>query len=278
MSKKQYTWDQAIEILRNDPAHENLIYDAYLTRDIENNSIRFESSDEFKEVLELVKKNHPNANDILDVPAGNGIASYAFAVNNFNVTAVEPDDSPTLGRKAIETLKEKHNLKINIVCSYGEDLPFEDNSFDVVYVRQGLHHAADLNMMVSEFYRVLRPGGLFLATREHVVDNKNDSLKQFLDNQVDHQLYGGENAFLLSEYKNAILAAGFKRIKLIKPYDSAINLFPNTETSLREKIMDSKFAKILASFLPPRAVFNIGLLALKLSKRPGRLYSFMSVK
>jgi len=274
--KYKYTWDQAIEILRNDPAHSQMIFDAYLSRDIEVSCKRFEKSDEFKEVLEIIKDD--KIKDVLDVPAGNGIASFAFALNGYNVTAVEPDDSSSLGRSAIQEISSKNHLHINIVNAWGESLPFNDCSFDLVYVRQGLHHAADLNKMVSEFYRVLRPGGILLATREHVVDNHKSSLKKFLDNQVDHQLYGGENAFLLSEYKQAIKLAGFKLTSTYEPYNSVINLHPNTKDSLRAKILNSLFGKILTPILSREMVYKIGLMSLKLSRRPGRLYSFKAIK
>ncbi|MDB5123370.1 MAG: methylase involved in ubiquinone/menaquinone biosynthesis [Mucilaginibacter sp.] len=274
--KYKYTWDQAIEILRNDPAHSQMIFDAYLSRDIEASCKRFEKSDEFKEVLKIIKDD--KIKDVLDVPAGNGIASFAFALNGYNVTAVEPDDSSSLGRSAIQEISSKNNLHISIVNAWGENLPFNDCSFDLVYVRQGLHHAADLNKMVSEFYRVLRPGGILLATREHVVDNHKDSLKKFLDNQVDHQLYGGENAFLLSEYKQAIKLAGFKLISTYEPYSSVINLHPNNKESLRSKILSSTVGKILSPILSHEIVYKIGLMSLKLSRRPGRLYSFKAIK
>lgn len=42
----------------------------------------------------------------------------------------------------------------------GEALPWRDGSFDLVYVSHVLHHAADLDAMLRESLRVLRPGGL----------------------------------------------------------------------------------------------------------------------
>jgi len=32
-----YSWEQAVEILRNDPQHRALVYDAYLTSDLREN-------------------------------------------------------------------------------------------------------------------------------------------------------------------------------------------------------------------------------------------------
>ena len=40
--------------------------------------------------------------------------------------------------------------------------------FDVVFARAVLHHTRDLELACREMFRVLRPGGIFVAAREHV--------------------------------------------------------------------------------------------------------------
>src|SRR6478736_963607 len=246
----RYTWEEAIDILRDDPNHQELIFNAYLTKDLLENCKRFEASEEFKETLRLIKLYNRGSNRVLDIPGGNGIATYAFAKNGFNVTVVEPDASASVGRGAINSNLTQAGLSAEIVEAFGENLPFPDATFDIVYVRQGLHHAWDLNKMVSEYFRVLKKGGLLLGCREHVVDNREESLKAFLDAQVDHQLYGGENAFTLKEYKNAFIKAGFEIKEIIKPYDSPINLFPKTDESLANKIISTGAGRFLTKFLP----------------------------
>jgi ubiquinone/menaquinone biosynthesis C-methylase UbiE len=44
-----------------------------------------------------------------------------------------------------------------------ESLPFEDNSFDVVYSNGVLHHVPDIQKAFQEVFRVLRPGGEFVV-------------------------------------------------------------------------------------------------------------------
>jgi ubiquinone/menaquinone biosynthesis C-methylase UbiE len=271
-----YSWEEAISILRKDPQHHQLIYDAYLTSDLVGNCRRFAESAEFAEVLKLIKVHRMGARDILDIPGGNGIATYAFARAGFNVVVVEPDSSASVGRGAIATSLSADNLQATIVDAFGENLPFDSGSFDVVYVRQGLHHAQDLKAMLSEYARVLRPGGLLLGCREHVVDDYGSSLRDFLDAQVDHQLYGGENAFTLADYRAAFVDAGLSIVQEIGPYDSPINLHPNTPESLAAKICESAPGRILGSVLPKSLVTRLGMWQLRRSNRPGRLYSFVA--
>ncbi len=277
-NKAKYTWEEAIEILRNNPEHVQLIKDAYLTSNLMENCQRFYVSDEFKEVLKLINTYNPSATKILDIPAGNGIATFAFAKAGFDVTAVEPDNSLLLGRGAINSVLKESDLKCEIVNSYGEEMPFNDETYDIIYVRQGLHHAYDLNLMLKEYSRVLKKGGILLACREHVVDNKNKSLQAFLDKQVDHQLYGGENAFLLSEYLNAIKKAKLSIIVKFGPYDSPINLHPFKIEDIKNRILASKIPKILSKVLPSKLITTLAFFALKIFPRPGRLYSFIARK
>jgi SAM-dependent methyltransferase len=272
-----YSWEEAIDILRRDPRHRDLIYDAYLTSDLQENCRRFAQSAEFAEVLKLITVYRPQARSVLDVPAGNGIATYAFARAGFDVVAVEPDPSESVGRAAIVTSLSAENLEARIVNAYGEKLPFDSGTFDVVYVRQGLHHAQDLKTMLHEYARVLRAGGVILGCREHVVDNYQSSLREFLDAQIDHQLYGGENAFTLTDYRAAFAEAGLRIVAEIGPYDSPINLHPNTPESLTMKICASRPGRVLSLFLPRGLVSRLGMWHLRRSNRAGRLYSFVAL-
>jgi SAM-dependent methyltransferase len=274
----KYSWEEAIEILRNDPTHQDLIFNSYLTRDLVGNSLRFMQSDEFTSACALLKQYASGARRLLDMPGGNGIATHAFASAGYDVTSVEPNPSPVVGRGAIAKVLAASGLNADIIDAWGEALPFESNYFNIVYVRQGLHHAANLPKMLSEIGRVLKPGGVLLACREHVVDNYGASLQAFLASQVDHQLYGGENAFTLSDYRFA-MQAGALEIKIeLGPFDSIINAYPNTPELLRQKILASVPGRFLGHFLTAEMVEAIGIWQLKRQKTPGRLYSFLATK
>src|SRR6202040_1201267 len=123
-----------------------------------------------------------------------GISSYALARDGWRVTALEPDPSDVVGAGAIEQLAAVSNLPIEVVRDWGETLPFADATFDLVYGRQVLHHARDLRTLCAEMGRVLKSGGTFLATREHVIFRDAD-LAVFLAEHPLHRLYGGENAY-----------------------------------------------------------------------------------
>lgn len=277
LKQYKYSWEEAIEILRRDPEHQELIFNAYLTEDVAGNCERFFNSAEFESVKSILEQHAPGKR-ILDMPAGNGIATYSFAKSGFDVVAVDPNPSTTVGRGAVEKVLGGAGLNAEIVDAYGENLPFSSASFDAVYVRQGLHHAADLPGMLQEIARVLRPGGVLLACREHVVDNYKESLQAFLDAQPDHQLYGGEHAFTLRDYRSAIESAGLLMLKELDPLGSVINTYPDSPEALNERILQSSPGRLMCNFLPEKMVVKIGRWWARRRSAPGRLYTFLAIK
>ncbi|MES2585568.1 MAG: methyltransferase domain-containing protein [Pseudomonadota bacterium] len=280
MTKKFQTWEQAVQWLRQQPDQQELVLAAYYDDPLIEAAERYRSSEEWAEIRQFLPVNRFRA---LDVGAGRGIASYALACEGFSeVVALEPDKSEIVGAAAIRSLAQKTTLPICVIEKFSERLPYESNSFDVVFARAVLHHIKDLDAACSEFYRVLRPGGKLIAVREHVISRQED-LPQFLDEHPLHKFYGGENAFLLKQYERSILEAGFHSLIRVAPLNSAINFSPYSLKSLQRKVAEGVarnnlvtalfVEKALALFWPIlRPLLNA------IDNRPGRLYSFIAEK
>lgn len=269
-------WHETIEHIRKEPTFHQAVKDAYLSADLQSNVEAFRKSDEFKETLNLLfSLNIVKGSSLLDVGAGNGISSIAFALEGFKVTALEPDISDTVGAGAIIKLKELYNLpELDIVGSFGEEMPFIDNCFDIVYARQCMHHAYNLQEFTKSIYRVVRPGGTLLTVRDHVVSNESDK-QAFLRRHLVHKFYGGENAFTFDEYSNAITNAGFKLKRTFGPTASVINYSPWSISRLKA-ILKQK----LGAWAVNSLFIKLGwmLVNYRLSKMPGRLYTFAAEK
>jgi SAM-dependent methyltransferase len=208
----------------------------------------------------------------LDLAAGRGIAAFALARDGWTVTAVEPDPSNIVGAGAIRSLVAETGIDVTIVEEWGERLPFEMATFDLVHCRQGLHHARDLFAMCREAARILKPGGTFIATREHVISRRED-LPAFLASHALHHLYGGENAFLLEEYLRAIEGAGMKLHLVLNPFESEINFFPSNRRELR-RMLARQYHWPWRSLIPNTVLRWLG----RRTDAPGRLYTFAAVK
>jgi SAM-dependent methyltransferase len=59
---------------------------------------------------------------------------------------------------------EPHVAYVRAIEVNVQSMPFEDSSFDVVVANHMLYHASDLERAVAEIRRVLRPGGLLVAS------------------------------------------------------------------------------------------------------------------
>ena len=69
-----------------------------------------------------------------------------------------------LGRRMADT--EGIAAQPQLVAGDFHALPFEDNSFDVVYISSAIHHTWKYETVISELQRVLAPGGLLLVLNE----------------------------------------------------------------------------------------------------------------
>lgn len=271
-------WERAVSCLRSQVGGEQLVKDAYYDDPPLTAAKRYASSPEFEEILRLLQPQI--GGKVVEVGAGRGIASYALGRAGFSVIAVEPDSGELVGRGAIEDLASTADLDIETLDAVAERLPLEANSVDVVFARATLHHCSDLQAACKEFHRVLRPGGVLLAVREHVISRHQD-LDVFLDNHPLHHLYGGEHAYLLSEYRSAIAGAGMTLRRVMAPLGSAINYSPKTIQDLKREVADRLPGNVWRTLLEaiPDAVGQRVFSASRfIDNRPGRLYSFMAVK
>ena len=94
----------------------------------------------------------------LDIGCGGGILAEEFAAAGFKVTGIDPSEN------SLNTAKghaRHYGLDIDYQSGTGENLQFENNSFDVVYCCDVLEHVRDLPKCISEISRVLKPGGVF---------------------------------------------------------------------------------------------------------------------
>jgi len=269
MSAEQMNWESAVLWLRNQPEQAELVRACFYDDPLIEAARRYSECGEWLAVRKLLPAQPGRA---LDVGAGRGISTFALAKEGWRVTALEPDPSPIVGTDAIRSLSREAEIDCDIVQEYGERLPFDDASFDLVYCRQSLHHAGNLGQLCGELGRVLRDGGTFIATREHVI-SRHEDLPAFLQSHPLHHLYGGENAYLLEEYVASIEAAGIRIERVLNPLQSAINLYPETLKGVKKRIA-SRLGWPFPAMIPDVAITTLG----HFLNSPGRLYSFTGTR
>jgi ubiquinone/menaquinone biosynthesis C-methylase UbiE len=93
---------------------------------------------------------------ILDLGCGAGENSVYFAQRGAQCVAA--DYSPGMVDTALK-LGQANNVKISGKVVNAMSIDFPDNSFDVVYASNLLHHLPDPRTAIQEMHRVLKPGG-----------------------------------------------------------------------------------------------------------------------
>ena len=120
-------------------------------------------------MVKRVLAENSGGEDILDVCCGTGDIAIALARGNpaFDVTGI--DVSPAMLAQA----REKGAGITNLHWVQGDvmDLPFKDESFDVVCISFGLRNTPDYRRVLREMRRILRPGGKVYCLDSFVPDN-----------------------------------------------------------------------------------------------------------
>jgi len=101
--------------------------------------------------------------EILEIGTGTG-AMFPYYGPQAKVTATEPDEEY---RAAAEEAAEEAKALIRVLPGAGEELSFEDGTFDVVTASTVLCSVVSPTKTLAEIKRVLRPGGQ-IRLLEHV--------------------------------------------------------------------------------------------------------------
>ena len=98
---------------------------------------------------------------ILDVPVGTAVFTERKwkALQNAKITCLDYSED------MIEQAKKRLQGMGNISCIQGDagSLPMDNNSFDIVLSMNGFHAFPDKEKAFHETWRVLKPGGKFIA-------------------------------------------------------------------------------------------------------------------
>ena len=100
----------------------------------------------------------PRFGHSLEIGAGTGY----FTLNLLRARLIGHATATDISQGMLEELEAsagRLGLRVDTACCEAANLPFDDDSFDLVLGHAVLHHLPDLDAAFAEFRRVLRPGG-----------------------------------------------------------------------------------------------------------------------
>jgi ubiquinone/menaquinone biosynthesis C-methylase UbiE len=133
---------------------------------------------------EVIGFNRYAGKTLLEVGCGTGTDLLQFARGGALVTGVD------LTPRSIEIARQRfavYEQQGEFGEGDAENLPFPDNSFDVVYSFSVIHHTPDTKQAAQEIYRVLKPGGKAIVMVYH-----RSSLYYWLGLMMKRGVFGGE--------------------------------------------------------------------------------------
>jgi 2-polyprenyl-6-hydroxyphenyl methylase/3-demethylubiquinone-9 3-methyltransferase len=180
---------------------------------------------------------------VLDLGCTGGFLAQTLARHGADVTGI---DTAAEVVEAARAHAREGGLRMGNDVEVGEALPYDDASLDAVVCHDVLEHVTDLNKVLSEGARTLRPGGLFLFG----TINRNPLARLAI--------------FTVAEDVLRLLARGTHDPEMfIKPAGlraamQAAGLVPGAMTGLGPRGIDRRFDLTFGP-LPLRAILYMGI-------------------
>jgi len=116
------------------------------------------TSDDLIPFDKIIKYNDIKNSKILEIGCGMGTHAELFCKNvkNLDYTGID------ITKRAVDITKKRfeiRNLSGKIIEADAESMPFENESFDYVWSWGVIHHSKNTEKIISEIWRVLKPGG-----------------------------------------------------------------------------------------------------------------------
>lgn len=150
----------------------------------------------------LIPNRRPSYDVVLDVGCGWG-RSFKLLHERFTPRRLIGIDTDPHMIEVSKAEVRGGNLLVDIVLGSASRIPLPDNSIDLVFCHQTLHHLIHQEAALQEFFRVLKPGGVLLMA---------ESTRRYIHSWIIRLLFHHDMAVqrTADEYLAMIHAAGFR--------------------------------------------------------------------
>lgn len=102
---------------------------------------------------------------MLDIAGGTGDVTFTACARKQPKSIVLSDYTPAMLEVAQSRLDagEANGVPVELAVVDGQDIPYEDESFDVITMSYGIRNMPERERALSEMYRVMKPGGALCA-------------------------------------------------------------------------------------------------------------------
>jgi len=150
--------------------------------------------------------------NLLDIASGDGFDFVEYTRRGATIHGIDASE------EFVENARAQYP-HVNLVVGIMEQLPFADNSMDIITSKYALQTSADVPQVLREITRVLRPGGMlaYIAVhpmRQFLEKKKAYGADYFLQEIVESTFFEGkvtarEPSHTLNEYLSATFLKNF---------------------------------------------------------------------
>ena len=108
---------------------------------------------------------------LIDLAGGTGDIAKRFINNNGKKAVVCDLNQEMLNKGKYKINNAAHSNKIKWINASAEKIPFKDNTFDYCTISFGIRNVTNIDNVLKESFRVLKPGGKFLCLEFSKIDN-----------------------------------------------------------------------------------------------------------
>ncbi len=193
---------------------ERHIHDLEITRYPVGSRGFFEDLDQYHfeklhHLLRLVDFGGYQGQSVLEVGCGAAVDLARFAKGGAKATGVD------VAASAIELARANFRLQDldgDFRVANGEQLPFADDAFDLVYAHGVVQYTAEPRRLVDECRRVLRPGGLAIVQVYNRISWLN-ALSKVMKVGLEHDDAPVLLKFTIGEFRD--LLSGFREVRIV---------------------------------------------------------------
>ena len=145
------------------------------TYDRPRNQIQLAFRSHFEVFSDILEKHPVNGKKVIETGCGRGTLSNYFAVSGWDVTLLDYNQSVLDVAKKIF---ERQNLKVNYLQGDAISLDIKNESFDIVTNIGLLEHFEDIQSIMDEQLRILKPSGWCFS---YVVPERPDNIQRYFN-------------------------------------------------------------------------------------------------